>query len=184
MKIAITGHSAGIGQALAKVYSNYGHEIVGLSRRNGYNIRSLPKVADQIEPCDLFINNAQVGYAQTELLFEMYKRWKGIKGKQIILISSMMTCLPVSPLPGIDMTEYRTQKIALEEAFRQLNNYQDWPKLCLVKPGAVATSPEKQTPQPYADVDEWAQTLYNIFETVKPNLDIYEISLSPTAHNG
>ena len=69
MKIAITGHSAGIGQALAEAY--VGNDIVGLSRRNGYNIRSTPKVADQIEPCDMFINNAQVGYAQTELLFEI-----------------------------------------------------------------------------------------------------------------
>ena len=44
MKIAITGHSAGIGQALAMLYVKQGHEVVGLSRRNGYNIRSIPKV--------------------------------------------------------------------------------------------------------------------------------------------
>ena len=58
MKIAITGHSAGIGQALAKIYTEQGHDIVGLSRRTGYNIRSIPKVATMIEPCDVFINNA------------------------------------------------------------------------------------------------------------------------------
>ena len=67
MKVAITGHSAGIGQAFAKIFEAQGHEIVGLSRRNGYNIRSLPKVAAMIEPCDMLINNAQVGFAQTEL---------------------------------------------------------------------------------------------------------------------
>ena len=32
MKIAITGHTAGIGKALAEQYSNRGHEIVGLSK--------------------------------------------------------------------------------------------------------------------------------------------------------
>jgi short-subunit dehydrogenase len=73
MKIAITGHTAGIGQALAEIYSSNGHEIVGLSRRNGYNIRSTSKVVSMIEPCDIFINNAQVGFAQTELLFAVYK---------------------------------------------------------------------------------------------------------------
>ena len=74
MKIAITGHSAGIGQALAKQYEARGHEIVGLSKRYGHNIKTIPKIADHIEPCDMFINNAQSGFAQTELLFEMARR--------------------------------------------------------------------------------------------------------------
>ena len=56
MKIAITGHSAGIGQALSMIYTIQDHEVIGLSRRNGYNIRSIPKVAGMIEPCDVFIN--------------------------------------------------------------------------------------------------------------------------------
>ena len=41
MKIAITGHSAGIGQALAKQYEARGHEIVGLSKRYGHNIKKI-----------------------------------------------------------------------------------------------------------------------------------------------
>jgi len=86
MKIAITGHSAGIGQALTKIYTEQGHEVIGLSRRNGYNIRSLPKVADMIEPCNMFINNAQVGFAQTELFWEVWNRWKG-QEKTIINIA-------------------------------------------------------------------------------------------------
>ena len=83
MKIAITGHSAGIGQALAKIYTEQGHEVIGLSRRIGYNIRSIPKVASVIESCDVFINNAQVGFAQTELLWEVWNRWRG-QNKTII----------------------------------------------------------------------------------------------------
>jgi nucleoside-diphosphate-sugar epimerase len=77
MKIAITGHTAGIGQALSTVLQQRGHEIVGLSKRNGHNIRNISKIADLIEPCDLFVNNAQVGYAQTELLYEVWQRWQG-----------------------------------------------------------------------------------------------------------
>ena len=61
MKIAITGHTAGIGKALTNQYVNQGHEIVGLSKREGNNIRNIPKICDQIEPCDMFINNAQSG---------------------------------------------------------------------------------------------------------------------------
>jgi nucleoside-diphosphate-sugar epimerase len=153
MKIAITGHSAGIGQALAKLYSEQGHEIVGLSRRNGYNIRSLPKVAGIIEPCDMFINNAQVGFAQTELLFEVWRRWKG-QHKYVINISTQMTDMIV-PLKE-EWDEYIIQKKALELSTQLLEQRNPYPKLILVRPGSIATQPS-QTPPEYMDVDEYAQ---------------------------
>lgn len=176
MKIAITGHSAGIGQALAKIYAAQGHEIVGLSRRNGYNIRSIPKLLSMIEPCDWFINNAQVGFAQTELLFAVYQAWQGKEGKKIINISTMLTSAPVSSLPGLDMTAYYVQKQALEQAISQLRHFKDWPKLCLVKPGGVATQPDQTSPRPYADVDHWAETLVRILDA-GPDLEVEEIAL-------
>ena len=95
MKIAITGGTAGIGQALGNEYQSRGHTVLSLSRRTGHNIRVIPKIADLIQPCDMFINNAQAGYAQTELLFEMAQRWAG-SGKHIMVISTMMTQDPVS----------------------------------------------------------------------------------------
>jgi short-subunit dehydrogenase len=48
MKIAITGHTAGIGQTLANEYIRLEHEIVGLSKRDGNNIRNIPKIASHI----------------------------------------------------------------------------------------------------------------------------------------
>ena len=176
MKIAITGHSAGIGQALATIYQEHGHEIVGLSRRNGYNIRSIPKLLAMIEPCDMFINNAQVGFAQTELLFAVYRAWQGKEGKKIINISTMLTSAPVSSLPGLDMTEYYVQKTALEETVKQLRHLRDWPKLCLVKPGGVATQPDQTSPRPYADVNEWAKLVFNLLN-IGPDLEVDEVSV-------
>jgi NADP-dependent 3-hydroxy acid dehydrogenase YdfG len=178
MKIAITGHTAGIGQALAKLYSQQGHEIVGLSRREGNNIRNIPKIADQIQPCDMFVNNAQAGYAQTELLFEMAQRWSGTK-KHIVVISTQMTQQPISVLPGLEMDQYRIQKVALEESVKQIRNRRLQIKLTTVRPGNIATHPDKTVP-PAADVDNWAQTLIEIFELAdKNNLRIPDISLGP-----
>jgi NADP-dependent 3-hydroxy acid dehydrogenase YdfG len=178
MKIAITGHTAGIGQALAKEYSVLGHEIVGLSRREGNNIRNIPKICDQIEPCDIFINNAQAGYAQTELLFEMSQRWQGTR-KHIMIISTMMTQDPVSVIPGLDMDQYRVQKTALEEAVKQIRNRKIGVRLTIIRPGNIATSNEKTVP-PAAEVNNWAKTLLHIFDLARThNLIIPDISLGP-----
>jgi NADP-dependent 3-hydroxy acid dehydrogenase YdfG len=178
MKIAITGHTAGIGQALSKEYIRLGHEIVGLSKRDGNNIRNIPKICDQIEPCDIFINNAQAGYAQTELLFEMTQRWSGTK-KYIIVISTMMTQNPISPLSGLDMDQYRVQKVALEEAVHQLRYRRLGVKITIVRPGNIATSPDKTVP-PAADVDNWARTLLNMLDMAQNNnLALPDISLGP-----
>lgn len=155
MKIAITGHSAGIGQALARIYEAQGHEIVGLSRRNGYNIRSLPKVADMIEPCDVFINNAQVGFAQTELLWEVWGRWK-TQHKTIVNISTQMTVFSVAP--SLDLDQYLIQKKALELAHNQCCERSEWPQMILIRPGMIATQPGWEPPK-YQEVNQWAQEL-------------------------
>jgi len=141
---------------LAKQFENNGHEIIGLSRRNGYNIRSLPKVAGMIEPCDMFVNNAQVGYAQTELLFEVWRRWQG-QQKYIVNVSTRMTDMLLPPKEEWD--EYIIQKKALELANQLLENRNSWPRLLLVRPGGIATQPG-QTPPEYMDVDEYAQGVY------------------------
>jgi NADP-dependent 3-hydroxy acid dehydrogenase YdfG len=178
MKIAITGHSAGIGAALARAYQNHGHEIVGLSRRDGNNIRNTEKICDQIEPCDVFVNNAQAGYAQTELLFEMAQRWTNTK-KHIVVISTMMTQDPVSVLPGLDMDHYRLQKVALEQAVQQLRQKKLKIAFTIVRPGDIATADYKTVP-PSADPDAWAQTLLTTFAAAEANgLIIPDISLGP-----
>lgn len=178
MKIAITGHTAGIGRALSEIYSKQGHDIIGISKREGNNIKNIPKTVGLIEPCDMFINNAQAGYAQTELLFEMAKQWAGTN-KQIIVISTMMTQEVSCPIDNLDMDHYRVQKVALEEAVRQLRNKHLKIKLTLVRPGNIATNSSKTVP-PAANVDIWANTLLHIFRLVESaNLRIDEVSLGP-----
>jgi NADP-dependent 3-hydroxy acid dehydrogenase YdfG len=178
MKIAVTGHTAGIGQALAEQYTRSGHEIVGLSKREGNNIRNIPKICDQIEPCDMFVNNAQAGYAQTELLFEMANRWSGTN-KHIMIVSTQMTQYPISTLPGLEMDQYRIQKVALEEAVKQLRTRELGIMFTIVRPGNIATSADKTVP-PAADVTNWAQTLIEILNLATKNkLSIPEISIGP-----
>jgi len=173
MKIAITGHSAGIGQALTTQYEQRGHEIVGLSKRYGDNIRNIPKIADKIESCDMFINNAQSGYAQTELLFEMSKRWRDVPNKHIINISTMMTLNPT--VDEANLLEYKNQKRALEDAHWELAHRQQWPQLILIKPGEVKTG--KWSSNRACDVNTWASKVVDTLENIDPSMKIYELSL-------
>ena len=63
--------------------------------------------------------------------------------------------------------------------FKQIRNRRLQIKLTPVRPGNIATSADKTVP-PSADVDNWAQTLIEIFQTAeKNNLRIADISLGP-----
>ena len=160
MKIAITGHTAGIGQAFSNILASRGHEIVGLSKRHGDNIRNTAKIVEKIVHCDMFINNAQSGYAQTELLYAVWQVWQDQPGKHIWCIGTMMTQAPVDQaVPGqtdMAMSQYRNQKIALDDAVAQLRNKKHMPVITMIRPGAVATQPGQTSDWPHCDVDDWA----------------------------
>lgn len=182
MKIAITGHTAGIGQAFSKILKSRGHEIVGISRRTGENIRRTEHVANMIESCDMFINNAQITYAQTELLYAVWNRWQGIKSKYIWNISTQMTEQPINGTPdGQDdliMSAYRNQKLALEDASRQLRFKNEWPCISIIRPGGVATQ-EKFNNSDKTNVDVWVKSILDIFSH-NENISISEISVGHT----
>ena len=125
MKIAITGHKKGIGQEFTRQLERRGHEIVGISRSDGENIRRVAHTASLIEPCDMFINNAISQYAQTELLFEVWHRWQGSKTEHQIWNISTRVCewkhdKPINGLTMRESMQYRNQKMSLELAHQQL----------------------------------------------------------------
>lgn len=190
MKIAITGHSAGIGRSFARRLQGMDHEILGISKRDGNNIRNIPKIVDMILPCNLWINNAQAGYAQTELLYKVWDAWKNQKGKSIWLISTMMTTdLRLPRIPGmteIAIAEYKNQKRALEDAFYQLKSLAPYPQMLLIRPGSVATQPGQTADLNGADVDKWVDSVIDFYLLATDrNLYIEEISLGfrPKQHN-
>ena len=144
MKIAITGHKKGIGKAFAEQLSARGHEILGISRSDGENIRRTSHTAGLLEPCDLFINNAISMYAQTELLFEVWHRWNDIKETHHIWNISTKLCeldhdIEIKGITFRESMQYRNQKMALELAHHQLNFQPSNIKMSLIRPGSVRT---------------------------------------------
>ena len=94
MKIAITGHTKGIGNAIYNYFAE-NNEVHGFSRSNGYNISdnlSREKIVETIKEFDIFVNNAYNDYdgSQLAMLIEMFRVWKDTN-KMIINISSRNT---------------------------------------------------------------------------------------------
>ena len=156
MKIAITGHKKGIGKAFAEQLSARGHEILGISRSDGENIRRTAHTASLIEPCDMFINNAISFYAQTELLFEVWHRWKDLKQTHHIWNISTKLCeqdhdIDIKGITFRESMQYRNQKMALELAHHQLNFQPSNIQMSLIRPGEVRTQTWSNTNSITAD---------------------------------
>ena len=170
MKFLITGGNRGLGQELVARF--HGDSI---SRADGYDItKHAREIAQKSLDYDVFVNNAQAGYAQTELLFEMAKRWSGTR-KTIINISTGLTQSPVSLFEGLEMMQYRIQKIALEEAVKQLRHAKIGIRLVIVRPGVVKTQPNQTDG---VDPDVWAQEMFDVLS--RNNTWIDDVTIHPT----
>lgn len=91
-KIAIVGHTRGIGKAISDLYKSKGYEIVGMSRSNGYDlIHDQEKIMDQIHDCSLVVINAHAGRGQLNLLKRIYGRHAFDKMKVAIITSTSGT---------------------------------------------------------------------------------------------
>ena len=88
MKIAITGHSKGIGQACYDILEK-DHNVIGFSRSNGYDINEPEEIFKSAEDCDVFINNAYSHRHQIDLFNLFYDSWEHTD-KHIINVNSIV----------------------------------------------------------------------------------------------
>lgn len=87
-RIAITGHTRGIGKAIADLYTRKGFEVVGLSKSNGYDIEyDQERIMLKMEDCDLIVLNAMSGKGQLELLKRIYGQFH-FRHKKVAVITS------------------------------------------------------------------------------------------------
>jgi NADP-dependent 3-hydroxy acid dehydrogenase YdfG len=136
---AVTGHSSGIGLAIADALREAGYEVRGFSRSTGHELpAAIDRIVDEAADCDLLVNNAYVyhDFSQVEMLYKMYHRWSETGGKTIVNISSRAGSL--SNRGRVDL--YALAKNTLDTASLQLSNISN-PKCRVVnvKPGWVDT---------------------------------------------
>jgi NADP-dependent 3-hydroxy acid dehydrogenase YdfG len=136
MKIAITGHTSGIGKAFynrCKEQSFPRHEPIGFSRSNEYDINDPGPLVNAAKHSDVFVNNAHDKFAQVDLLYALWKEWKD-KEKQIVCISSLR------PDYNADrVLPYSVEKCALDHTCEQLQMISSPCRIINIKPGFVDT---------------------------------------------
>jgi hypothetical protein len=143
MKIAITGHTKGVGHAIADKFDN----VLGFSKSTGYDISDDAVVKQSVKEaadCDVFINNAYHRDAQARLLYKMYQQWQN-EPKLIINIGAVssdnisnFTRLGYIPF----WTDYTSYKSQLDFASLQLSDKhkKGMCRVTMLKGGFVDTS--------------------------------------------
>jgi short-subunit dehydrogenase len=147
-RIAITGHTKGIGEQLWNRLEDRGFELKGFSRSNGYNLlktSTCKKVVKEVKEwnADVFINNAYVPDNQVRLLYLMYEQWQDRPRLIVNLSATSSDSITNFSQMGYnpDWTPYVSDKARLDWASLQLANMYKKGKcrVSLVKPGFVDT---------------------------------------------
>lgn len=120
LKVAITGHTRGIGSAFADYFKD--QEIHGFSRSNGWDLNSKTSceaLLTNLEKFDVFINNAPTEN-QEYLFSEIYNKWQG-QDKYIINVSSMAG--NINPAMWKHMQAYLSGTVDILAAFKHYVKY-------------------------------------------------------------
>jgi nucleoside-diphosphate-sugar epimerase len=183
MKIAITGHTQGIGLALGQIYQDRGHEVLGFSRSTGYDITNSEhrqNIITEVKDCDIFINNAhdyENTFCGTFMLTELWESWQGQK-KIIANISSSVT-MRWEQGENCTMT-YRVAKRALEDCCEFLWNKSQWPQVSLIAP-CLTSTPKTQTKKHKNKVDPllFADLVYNALDQKAFRVQVLKLAVQP-----
>ena len=88
-KIAVVGHSRGIGKAICDLYKKKKYDVVGMSKSNGFDIvHDQDKILDNIQDCGLVVLNAHSDRGQLNLLKKIYGRHSFDKMKVAVITST------------------------------------------------------------------------------------------------
>ena len=121
-KIAIVGHTRGIGKAIADLYRKKNYTVVGLSSSNGYDLHcSQIEIMEQLDDCQLIVLNAYVGRGQLTLLKRIYGKFVFENKKVVVITSTSGTPIGMDEdLQNPEYTDYCENKKNLIEYIEQL----------------------------------------------------------------
>jgi hypothetical protein len=177
MKIAITGHTLGIGQGFYKFYKNQGYDVTGFSRQTGHDLNDSSIIKNLVTEIannyDMFINNAYCNNAQLLLMKGLHLFWKDDPSKIHVVIGSRAADIPT---PN---AQYSQNKKNIDSASIDLQKTAAY-KLLIVKPGRVNTPTLHKlmkTPKPMIEVENLVSVVDQVLFNDK--LNVVSITIEP-----
>ena len=174
MKVAITGHTQGLGKAIFDELARRSYQVRGYSRSNNWDIMSLEirnKILEETFDFDVFINNAYCPVAQFELLKSVVAHWQGTK-KLIVNVGSKSIYADVVPDFMQDYVKDKQQQLE----FINSRRLQARPHILNVTLGLVDTQMSKNLLAEKLDVADVASTLINLIE-IKDQIYVQDLML-------
>lgn len=175
MKIAITGHTQGIGRALTEVFPNH----VGFSRNNGYDLNTIygrHKAYRDMADCTVFVNNAPIGWNQIILLYELWDQWRNTENTIINIGSDAADYSQTTARP------YSIQKKALQDTCLQMQQSSNSCRVMLIKPGYVDTPRVSEIDSHKIDPLELANYVKDLIENPYRTFWVPVITMYPKSH--
>ena len=178
MKVAITGHTRGIGLAIANFFREQGAEIVGFSKSTGYDISDesvRSQIIEAVKDCDVFVNNAYVNNdenSQLKMLSTVLSNWSG-KNKIVINIGSRSSDAVNDP--GFAFPKYARDKHKLDQLCLPVSMF---PYVINLKPGTVDTDMTKTRMVKKMQVSSLIKVLQFILDN-KDEFKVRSITFTP-----
>lgn len=180
MKVAITGHTQGIGKAIFDEMTKRSYQVHGYSRSNGWDI-SLQEIRTQIvnetSDFDVFINNAYYPIAQFELLRSLVGQWHGTK-KLIVNVGSKSVYADVVP----DFAQDYVKDKQKQHEFINSRRLQSRPQILNLTLGLVDTHMSSRFLAEKLSPAEVAVTLVNLLE-IKDRISVQALMLDVPFQN-
>lgn len=179
MKIAITGHTSGIGKGLYDYYIK-DNDLFGYSRSNGFDLsdrEQLDRCIDSIigHDVDIAILNAYTGSSQLNMLTALNNKWSMDINKTVVIISSNGSDYRPNFNP-----RYSIDKASLDRAVFEYTQNRSW-RLINIRPGYTDTNMVKHINAKKMQVDRVVDAVVWAINAPKDSV-IQSITIIPRPH--
>jgi len=164
-KVAVTGHTSGIGKGIFEHFQNLGCKVIGFSLDTGFDIsihENRDRIVELTRDYDLFFNNAYAEYAQEDLAKLWHQQhWND---KHFIIHTSSVAAEPLADIPTNFswLAPYGEEKYAVNKVSWEINHSGSKCKSIVIMPGVCQTN----FYNPYDTVEQNGIELYNtVMET-------------------